>query len=219
MAFFMGCLFMKILNRNLYAVALTILIIGGATACASKEKAAAGPDTTRAAEVKQAPDATQAAAHGTVEIQPSADELKHQQDQENARLKQAELDRLKEEEATRVAAAATLSQEKLEKVYFDFDKYEIGQAYRAPLERNATAIKNHSGTKIVVEGHCDERGTEEYNLALGERRAMAVKTYLASLGVSEGQLYTISYGEERPAENGHDKNAWSQNRRVQFSRE
>lgn len=201
---------MKTYGRSLYVVALTLLVIGGATACASKEKAAAGPDTNRAAEAKQTP--AQPAAQGTVEGKP-------EQAEEAARLKRAELDKLKAEEAAKVAAANALDQEKLAKAYFDFDKYEIKPTYRTPLANDAAMIKGHSTQNVVVEGHCDERGSESYNLALGERRAESVKKYLVSLGVNEGQIHTISYGSERPAENDHDEKAWALNRRVQFARE
>ena len=209
---------MRSFRKNLYAVALALLVSGGATACASKEKTAAGPDANRAAEAKQAPAATNAAAQGT-EAQANAKELKRQQAEEAARLKRAEQDRLKVEEAAKVAAANALDLEKLAKAYFDFDKYEIKPTYRPTLANDANAIKGHSPENVVVEGHCDERGSESYNLALGERRAAAVKKYLVSLGVNEGQIHTISYGSERPAENGHDEKAWAQNRRVQFAHE
>ncbi len=210
---------MKKRSNVIFTTFLAAALAIGMGACASDEKSASGPESKKAPESKAAPAATQPMAQGTVEVQPAAQDMKRQQDEEAARQKRAELDKVKLEEASKAAVAAALAPEKLEKVYFDFDKYEIGQAYRAPLERNAASLKDHADAKVVVEGHCDERGTEEYNLALGERRAMAVKTFLVSLGVKEGQLYTISYGEERPAVNGHDEKAWSQNRRVQFSQE
>lgn len=203
---------MKIYRRDLFAVALALLVICGATACASKEKAATGPDMNRAAESKQA------AAHGTTEVPPNVQELKRHHDEDAAGIKEAELNRLKAEEAAR-AATDVLAPDKLAKAYFDFDKYEIKPDYRTPLANDAALVKSHSNAKVVVEGHCDERGSESYNLALGERRATSVKKYLVSLGVNENRIHTISYGSERPAENGHDEKAWSQNRRVQFSQE
>ena len=208
---------MKKKSNVIFTVFLAAAFAAGLGACASKQKAATGPEATRAPETKPAP--AQPMAQGTVEVQPSAQDMKRQQDEEAARQQRIELEKVRQEEATKAAAAAALSPEKLEKVYFDFDKYEIKESYRVPLEHNAASIKDHADAKVVVEGHCDERGTEEYNLALGERRAMAVKTFLVSLGVKEGQLYTISYGEERPADTGHNESAWSQNRRVQFSQE
>ncbi len=202
---------MKTFRKNLGAVALALLVIGGASACASKEKAAAGPGANRAAEANQ--------ASKTPNAQTDTEDLKRKQAEETTRLKKAGIDKLKEEEAAKIAAANALAAEKLAKAYFDFDNYEIKQDYRNPLARDAARIKEHSAENVVVEGHCDERGSEKYNLALGERRAAAVKHYLVSLGVSEKQLQTISYGSERPANNGHDEASWSQNRRVQFSQE
>lgn len=208
---------MEKFRGKLYAVVLMLLMIGGASACASKAKAAAGPDANRAAEAKQSPETAQAAGNGSAEM-PSQ-EAKHRQEAETERLRQLERDRLKKEEVANIAAANSLTPENLTKVFFDFDRYEIKKDFRAPLEHDASTINNHAGTKVVVEGYCDERGSDEYNLALGERRATAVKKYLVSLGVNKGQLHTISYGEERPANDGHDENAWSRNRRVQFSLE
>lgn len=202
----------------IFTVFLATVISLGMGACASKEKSAEGPEAGQAAEAKHG------TAQGTVEVQPTPQEVKRQQEEEATRQKRAELDRVKEEEMAQSAApaagaAGALAPEKLEKVYFDFDKYEVKQEFRAPLERDAATIKDHANVKVVVEGHCDERGSEEYNLALGERRSMAVKNFLVSVGVKEGQLYTISYGEERPVDKGHNEKAWSQNRRVQFAQE
>ncbi len=104
----------------------------------------------------------------------------------------------------------------LNDIYFEFDQSDITDEARAILQANADWILANPGSKIQIEGHCDERGTEEYNLALGERRANSVKNYLASLGVTEDRLYTISYGEELPADPGHDEAAWSKNRRAHF---
>ncbi len=99
-------------------------------------------------------------------------------------------------------------------VYFAYDRYDIRAAEKPKLRANADAIQaNSSGGVITVEGHCDERGSEEYNLALGERRAQTVKRYLQDLGVPSSRLETVSFGESRPAVNGHAESAWSQNRR------
>lgn len=114
------------------------------------------------------------------------------------------------------ARAEYVEEAALENVYFDFDKSDLRPDARATLEKNAEWIKNNPGVKIQIEGHCDERGTEEYNLALGERRANAVKNYLVSLGVDPDRLYTISYGEELPADPGHNEEAWAKNRRAHF---
>ena len=104
----------------------------------------------------------------------------------------------------------------LQTVYFAFDSYELDDMARSTLQTNATWIKNNASYNIVVEGHCDERGTIEYNLALGERRADAVRKYLISLGVQDSRVRIISFGEEKPVESGHDEAAWSRNRRGAF---
>lgn len=105
----------------------------------------------------------------------------------------------------------------LKTVYFDFDRYNLRDDARRALEQDAEILKNNPDIKVMVEGHCDERGTNEYNLALGENRANAVRDYLVRLGIDAGRLSTISYGEERPVAMGHDEAAWAQNRRAQFS--
>ena len=106
--------------------------------------------------------------------------------------------------------------ENIQKVYFEFDKYRLTDKAKATLEKNAEWLRKHKDVKVQIEGHCDERGTIEYNLALGERRAMSVRNYLISLGVEESRLFTISYGEERPVALGHNEEAWAQNRRAEF---
>lgn len=99
---------------------------------------------------------------------------------------------------------------------FDFDQYAIRLDQRAALDRDATWLRKQSSVKILVEGHCDERGTAQYNMALGERRAQAVKDYLAGLGVDSSRIQVVSYGKERPFASGHDENAWAENRRGHF---
>ena len=102
-------------------------------------------------------------------------------------------------------------------ITFDFDSSSLSASAQGTLRENARWIMDHSGTGVQVEGHCDERGTNEYNLALGERRARAAYDYLRSLGVKKDQMSTISYGEELPLDPSHDESAWSKNRRAHFS--
>ena len=104
----------------------------------------------------------------------------------------------------------------LETIYFDFDRFDIRADARPVLRANAAAVADAAG-RVTIEGHCDERGSAEYNLALGERRANAVKRYLVDLGVSSSKLSTVSFGEERPAVQGHDESAWRYNRRADFA--
>lgn len=101
-------------------------------------------------------------------------------------------------------------------VFFALDSAELDDAGRAVVTANADLLRKYRTWVMTVEGHCDERGTPEYNLALGERRAVAVKTYLVSLGIGPERLRTVSYGKEFPFEPGHDEAAWSRNRRAHF---
>jgi peptidoglycan-associated lipoprotein len=101
-------------------------------------------------------------------------------------------------------------------VFFGLDSAELDDTGRAIVAANAGLLKKYSTWVVTVEGHCDERGTAEYNLALGERRAVAVKTYLVSLGVAPDRIRTVSYGKEFPFDTGHDDKAWASNRRAQF---
>ena len=104
----------------------------------------------------------------------------------------------------------------LETIYFDYDQSVIRDDQRATLGNDAGAIKAGKFPKLTLAGHCDERGSEEYNLALGERRANAVKQYLVDSGVGGASLDTVSFGESQPAVQGHDESAWMRNRRVEF---
>lgn len=98
-------------------------------------------------------------------------------------------------------------------VFYDFDQYSIKTNYRAIVEQHARYLKAHPGANITVQGNCDERGSREYNLALGQRRADGVKGMLTVLGVPDRQIETVSFGEEKPQAAGHDESAWSKNRR------
>ena len=99
-------------------------------------------------------------------------------------------------------------------VLFGTDTYDIDSEARAILDRQAAWLKKYPAVRVTVEGHCDERGTREYNLALGDRRANSAKNYLASAGISASRISTISYGKERPVAAGSDESAWAQNRRA-----
>ncbi|MSM40942.1 MAG: peptidoglycan-associated lipoprotein Pal [Geobacter sp.] len=110
-----------------------------------------------------------------------------------------------------------LSASALENIYFSFDSPSISSTARAVLAQNAKLLTAKPGGMITIAGHCDERGSAEYNLALGEKRALAAQKYLISLGIPAKRLATISYGEEKPADPGHDETAWAKNRRDEFS--
>jgi peptidoglycan-associated lipoprotein len=106
----------------------------------------------------------------------------------------------------------------LQPVFYDYNKSDIRDDQIAALQNNARVLKSQqcAPASVLVEGHCDERGTDEYNLALGERRAKASKDYMVSLGIAEGRISTISYGESKPFADGHNEDAWQQNRRAHF---
>jgi peptidoglycan-associated lipoprotein len=103
-----------------------------------------------------------------------------------------------------------------ESVFFAYDSSQVAASERAKIEAVSQHLQQNPNQAVIIEGHCDERGSREYNLALGERRALAVRTYLSGLGISADRIQTKSLGEEMPASPGHDDAAWSQNRRGEF---
>lgn len=110
----------------------------------------------------------------------------------------------------------TVTNVELERVYFSFDQFTLTNKARSVLDANAVILKSSPALKVSIEGHCDSRGSDEYNLALGERRAHVVKNYLVSLGIAPDRFETISYGEELPADSAMTESAWAMNRRAEF---
>jgi len=104
----------------------------------------------------------------------------------------------------------------LTRIHFPYNQFTLDDAARVTLEQNAVYLRNKPAEKVVIEGHCDERGSDEYNLALGERRAVAAKNYLVSLGIAADRLSVISYGEEQPLVAASNEEAWAKNRRAEF---
>jgi peptidoglycan-associated lipoprotein len=123
-------------------------------------------------------------------------------------------DKAKKEAAAK--AAAILKELQIADINFDFDKYNLKPEAQEILKKGAPAYLKYRDYKLVVEGHCDERGTAEYNLALGEKRATEAAKYLADLGIDKARIKTISYGKEMPLDKGHDEAAWAKNRRAHF---
>ena len=109
-----------------------------------------------------------------------------------------------------------LKETQFQTVYFDFDKFNLRPDARASLDHNYELLKEFPDAIVKIEGHCDERGTIEYNLSLGEKRARAAMEYLTGLGIEGARLSIISYGKERPAVEGHNEEAWAKNRRCEF---
>jgi peptidoglycan-associated lipoprotein len=114
-------------------------------------------------------------------------------------------------------AAAAAGTSPLKDVFFEYDKAIIGPDQKTALNDNVNWLKANGRVKIVIEGHCDERGTAEYNLGLGDRRTKALRDYLVISGITADRISTISYGKERPFVVGHDENAWKMNRRGHFA--
>jgi len=145
-------------------------------------------------------------------------------EQEAARIREEEAKKAKEKEFEKSLVAKrepgiageVFESRLLKDIHFDFDRYDIRPEDTQILKENAALLSKYPQVKVQVEGHCDERGTNEYNLALGERRASAAKKYLLSLGISTDRISSISYGEEKPLDTGHDEEAWSKNRRGHF---
>jgi peptidoglycan-associated lipoprotein len=173
--------------------------------------------------VKDEPSAKEAAR---IEAERIAKEKEKEAKEKEARAK--ETVRLREEAAKRELERSLQAKQTpgiegvvyesslLKPIRFDFDKYDIRPGDAEILKTNAAVLKKYPGLKIQIEGHCDERGTNEYNLALGERRASSTKKYLNSLGIGTDRISTISYGEEKPLDPAHNEEAWAKNRRANF---
>jgi peptidoglycan-associated lipoprotein len=140
---------------------------------------------------------------------PSPEEIRAREEEERRR-------RIAESQLAPRPTMVAPGTQVMDTVYFEFDQATLSDLAKETLVRNAEWLRANPNARIQVEGNADERGTPEYNLALGERRAAAVKSYLSSLGVEGSRLVTISYGEERPADPGHGEEAWEKNRRVDF---
>ena len=154
--------------------------------------------------------------------EPVAEREKAAKAEAERAAREKELTKEKEFEKSLVAkkepgiAGEVFESKMLKDIHFDFDKYDIRPGDAQILKENAALLMKNPGVKIQIEGHCDERGTVEYNLALGERRANSAKRYLSSLGLTGDRISTISYGKEKPLDPGHNEEAWTKNRRDHF---
>jgi peptidoglycan-associated lipoprotein len=174
--------------------------------------------------VKEEPSVTKSEEAAKLEAERAAKEreTKEAKERELARVKEEEAKKAKEKEFEKSLVAKktpgiegeVLESKLLKDIHFDFDKYDIRPGDTEILKENAALLIKHPNVKIQIEGHCDERGTIEYNLALGERRANSTKRYLISIGISTDRISTISYGEEKPLDPGHNEEAWTKNRRA-----
>lgn len=194
-------------------LAFSLTIFSG---CAEK-KAVVKDEAIQEQKVAAAQEAAPAAVTADDE---AARRAKEAADREAALKEQAAKDEAARKAAARAAwakkNAEALVDLNLQNIYFDYDKSAIRPDAREILKANAEIFTKNSSAKIIVEGHCDERGTAEYNMALGERRAQEAKQYLVNLGIDASRIETISYGKERPLDNRSIEEAWAQNRRAQF---
>jgi peptidoglycan-associated lipoprotein len=189
---------------GLFLVGLISASLLFTTACQKKVEAPTGPTE---AEIEAQKAAEAAAAKKAADARAAAER--------EAAAAKAAAERAAAE-AKRAAAAAAKEAVESEKIYFDYDSSELKSEAQDILTRKATWLKANGNYKLKIEGNCDERGSTEYNLALGSRRAEAAAKFINALGISEDRLTTISYGEDRPAVDGNDESAWSQNRRDEF---
>jgi peptidoglycan-associated lipoprotein len=179
------------------ALIVVVVLTMAATACGGKKKVATGPQPPPVVQpdvVTPNPPAPQRVEEAAPVTQP----------------------RLTDESIVNRSLDDLNRDSPLKPVFFPVDSSDLDEAGRAVATANAAVLKKYTTWGITVEGHCDERGTAEYNLALGERRALAVKTYLSSLGISPDRIRTVSYGKEFPFDMGHTEDAWAQNRRGHF---
>ncbi len=178
--------------RGLLAVSVLALLLAG---CASKEPEDTGPDITPSTDGPPTATTTEP-AQAREPLRPSVSGGKI---------------------VIPAGSGSSTSKETLQGIfYFDFDQAIVKRAGHSELNRHAGVLTDDRRHRIRMEGHADERGTREYNLALGERRANAIRAYLVAQGVSSSQIEVISYGEEKPASSGHNESAWARNRRVEI---
>ncbi len=205
--------------RKILSIIILILCFGLIlTGCPKKTVVKEEPSVKRAEEL-----AAEREKAAKLEAERAAKE-KEAREKELARIREEEAKKAREKEFEKSLVAKkepgiegeVLESKLLKDIRFDFDKYDIRPGDAEILKENAALLMKHPTLKIQIEGHCDERGTIEYNLALGERRANSAKKYLTSLGISADRVSTISYGKERPLDPGHNEEAWAKNRRDHF---
>lgn len=162
-------------------------------------------------------------SEGIVSTPPAATEKEAEKAKKQVRIKEQgpsdqELKEraLREEEARRLKEAAEKARFETDDIYFEFDQYILSDTAKQAINKKAQWLKSYPLAKVQIEGHCDERGSAEYNLALGQKRADAAMQYLVSLGISANRVSTISFGKEKPLDPNHTEAAWAKNRRAHF---
>lgn len=202
------------MRKNLFRVLLTLSIglflLSGCAKDQVKPDAVVSPDMSVASAQKNIDKtaAEKAAAERAAAEQAAAD---------RAAADRAAADKAAADRAAAEKAALEAAKKGLQTIHFDFDSYLLRQTDRDILYSNAEYLLKKYKGKVILEGHCDESGSDEYNLALGENRAKAAMNYLLTLGVPAEQLSIVSYGKEKPVNEGHTEEAWAENRRVEFT--
>ncbi len=212
------------MKRNLLSVVLIVLALclsvsfltGCAKKAALKEEAVMTQEQKQAAQAPAAVEAVAPQEDAAAKEQALREQALREQAEKEAAEKAAReaAEKAKKEAAER--AAAILKELQIPDIYFDFDKYNLKSLAQTTLKDSAPAYLKYKDYKLVVEGHCDERGTVEYNLALGQKRADEAAKYLVDVGIEKERIKTISYGKEMPLDKGHDEAAWAKNRRDHF---
>ena len=191
------------------------LVISG---CPKKQVMKEEPSSQKAGESAAEKAKREAEEKAKAEKEAEAARMREQEAKEQARRAQEkkELEQSLQAKKTPGIEGEVFESSMLKDIHFDFDKYDVRPEDAEILKQNAALLAKYPTVKIQIEGHCDERGTSEYNLALGERRANSAKKYLVSLGIAESRISTISYGKEKPLDPGHNEEAWAKNRRDHF---
>ena len=191
-----------------YRIGLAILMVGflmTVSSCSKKEP--------RLDPMEPYPSGTEMGT--AADQQMDADQPLTEEELQAQRIKEQEAARMAEQKAARMKEEARM-QFTDEDVHFNFDDASLSPEARAILQQKVAWMRENPGTSVLIEGHCDERGTAEYNIALGQRRAQSVKTFMVNAGINPSRLSTISYGEERPIDFGNNESAWAKNRRAHF---
>lgn len=203
--------------KKLSIYLLIVVSIAVVTGCV-KKPTIAREDSSFAAADSKAKAETEEKARKEAEVRAKADaEAKVRKEAEEKAVRDAEIKAKAELEEKRRKDAEAVRAFMPEDIHFDYDKADIKERDRETLKSLAEWLSNNKGSKIQIEGHCDERGSSEYNLALGDRRANSAKEYLVNLGINRGRIDTITYGEEKPLCMESSEDCWGKNRRGHFN--
>lgn len=193
------------MKKTLMMITILIILVSLVISACSQKKVAPSPHTTPAPQdqlITKKEDISKPSSPADVRRIPPGEVIT---EKELAKAQPSDIDSVIKEIQT-----------KLKDVYFEFDRYDLSEEAKMTIREVAQVLTKNKGLKVIIEGHCDERGTNEYNLGLGDRRAQTVKNYLMSLGVPSRNIETVSYGEEKPVCNESSETCWTKNRRAHF---